>query len=79
MQTTIKGGTITTVLTKTERRQLQAAADICDGIALIKFEPAATTATELRSLSSLDNISRNGSDDDLAAADALETVSEQSP
>lgn len=76
MQTTIKGGTITTILTKTERRQLMVAADICDGIALIKFEPAATTATELRGLASLDNISRNGSDDEFAAS---ETVSQQSP
>ncbi len=77
MQTTIKGGTITTILTKTERRQLVVAADICDGIALIKFEPAATTATDLRRLALSDNISRNGSEDDPAAAAAAETVSQQ--
>ena len=72
MQTTIKRGTITTILTKTERRQLVVAADICEGIALIKLEPAATTATDLRALALSDNISRNGSVESVFGSDAEE-------
>ena len=77
MQTTIKGGTITTTLTKNERRQLNVAADICESIALVKFEPAATVAADLRGLAKRFNISRNGSSDDQVAADAAETVTRQ--
>ena len=55
------------------QQQLVAAADLCEGIALIAFEPAATLATDLRDYARRDNIARRGSTEDDQAAEAEQT------
>ena len=81
MQIVPKGQKTTLTLTKTECRQLKTAADILRGISYVDRGAAEVSReVDLYSEQSVISVSNSqASHDDLVAADAAETVSEQSP
>ena len=80
MQPILQGTIIGMKLNQAERRRLLSVASDCDILTAIAPDLVKGLAPQLRAIAEADLVISNGqSKDDLVAADAAETVTEQSP